>query len=409
MTRVMENVEGTDREHSRLVVGCMTGTSLDGLDVAVVRIGGRGLMMRAEVVRGASVSLGRLGPRLRAIAEQQPMTAGEIAELSHEFGGLHAVVIREVLRGERADLVVVHGQTVVHRPPVSWQMVNAAEIAQRVGSQVVFDLRAADLAAGGQGAPITPLADWVLFRGTRPRAIVNLGGFCNVTMLGGSMSVPDGRAGAVAAGRSAEHQNQREWERQIEREVDGIRGFDVCACNHVLDEVARRVLNVPFDRDGQAASAGRVEEGALKELRQLMRAQRESGRSLGTGDEVAGWVGRWAGNTRGEDLCATACRAIAMIVVDAVRGESAKDNACEIVLAGGGVRNRALVNELNTQAGAKVMTSAELGVEIEQREAVCMAVLGALSEDRVPITLPRVTGCHARVVAGTWARPQERP
>ena len=114
----------------------------------------------------------------------------------------------------RADLVVAHGQTVFHAPPASWQLLNAAPIARAVRAPVVFDLRQADLAAGGQGAPITPLADWIMLRAHGPaaagRAIVNLGGFCNVTIL------PSGAG------------------------PEGVRGMDVCPCNHLLDGVARR-------------------------------------------------------------------------------------------------------------------------------------------------------------------------
>src|ERR1051326_2708377 len=107
---------------TRLVAGCMTGTSIDSVDAALVRVEGKGLEMRAELVRGASRPLGELAPRLRKLADQEPMTAGEIATLSREFSLAHVPVLRELMGKDRADLIAVHGQTVCHRPPVSWQM-----------------------------------------------------------------------------------------------------------------------------------------------------------------------------------------------------------------------------------------------------------------------------------------------
>ena len=167
-----------------LIAGCMTGTSLDGLDAALVRVSGTDLSMRAEVVRAISRPLGRLARPLRRLAEQHPMTAGEVAVLSRDFALLHVKTLRELLGRERPALVSVHGQTVFHAPPVSWQLMNPAPIVEALDVPVVFDLRAADLARGGEGAPITPLADFVFFRSeTRTRMVVNLGGFCNVTLL----------------------------------------------------------------------------------------------------------------------------------------------------------------------------------------------------------------------------------
>jgi 1,6-anhydro-N-acetylmuramate kinase len=361
-----------------MVVGCMTGTSLDALDAALVRIHGNGLEMRAEFVRGVSRELGELGPRLRALAEQKPMTAGEIARLSREFALLHAAAIRDLLgvAGSRApDLITVHGQTVFHEPPASWQMFNGAVLAHELRTRVAFDLRAADLAAGGQGAPITPLADWIMFRSEKPTAVINLGGFCNVTLL------PASAMGDATV------------------QIGRIEGFDVCACNHLLDRIARDTLGREFDADGAAATSGRVKEDARRELADALVMQARAGRSLGTGDETGKWVERWAMRAEGKDLAATACAAIAGAIA------SRLGTVGDVLLAGGGARNRALAAALRrSMPGADVETTASRGVPIEIREAAAMAILGALCEDRVPITLPQVTHVPAPApVSGTWA------
>lgn len=379
-------------EH-RHIIGCMTGTSLDALDAALVRIEGRGLAMKATLAKAVSRPLGTIACPLRAFAEQSPMIAGEIARLAHEFSVLHAEVIAELRRsaGVEVDLVCAHGQTVFHRPPLSWQMLNGALVASRAGVPVVFDLRAADLAAGGQGAPITPIADLVLFSDPREnRAVVNLGGFCNFTLL---------PAGGNDAGEAA-------GETRTTAMLGAIRAGDVCACNHVLDTIARRVLGRPFDANGAAAVSGQVNDDALDDLVGVFAAQSRAGRSLGTGDEVASWVGRqWKGGSgvSGPHLCATACEAIADAAWRAITGHGLSVD--RVLLAGGGARNGGLARAFASIATCPVEECTRHGVPIEAREAVCFAVLGALCQDRVPITLAGVTGVAKAPLAGVWAWP----
>jgi anhydro-N-acetylmuramic acid kinase len=366
----------SEREDTRLIVGCMTGTSIDALDAAMVRVRGHGLGISCGFVRGVTRELGTLAAGLRAMADQEPLTAGAMARLSREFALLHGAAIRGLVGDERPALVCVHGQTVFHEPPVSWQMFNGPVLAREIGAPVVFDLRGADLAAGGQGAPITPLADWVMFRSPQPVAVVNLGGFCNATLL------PGHRPGRDAAA-----------------EIACIEGFDVCACNHLLDRVARQSLGRPFDENGAAALSGRVQDEARRELADALTVQARARRSLGTGDETGGWIERWAKRTNGPDLAATACAAIAGAIAPRLHSTGT------VLLAGGGARNRALAGALaRAMPEAAVESTASRGVPIEFREAVAMAVLGALCADRVPITLPRVTGVpEPAPISGVWA------
>jgi 1,6-anhydro-N-acetylmuramate kinase len=385
----------------RLAAGVMTGTSIDGIDAALVRIDGRALDMRATLVRHVSESLGDLQPRLRAAAAQHPMSAGEFARLAWDFGALHAEVIERLLadslsareragvragrsavalpRGERrVDLICVHGQTVFHQPPISWQLVNPAPIAARFDCPVVSDLRQADLAHGGQGAPITPIADWILFRdrqGNNSRAIVNLGGFCNVTILP--------VAGGVAA----------------------IDGFDVCACNQLLDALARQALNAAFDKDGAAARRGRPQQKAVAALRVALDHQRAGARrrSLGTGDEALAWLREFGSSVAPDDLAASAVQAVAQTILATLGPHKIE----QVILAGGGSRNTALRAAL--ESAGRVIDTSTLGVGIDAREAACFAVLGALCQDGVPITLPAVTGCREPApISGVWAHAHSR-
>ena len=361
---------------SRLVIGCMSGTSIDALDAALVDISGEGLAMQASVVRCASRPLGELAPRLRAIAEQEPFRAGEMADAARELGLLHLKLLRRLIGNDRVSFIAVHGQTVFHQPPVSWQLINPAPIAYGLGAPVVYDLRAADLSLGGQGAPITPLADFILFRSeSETRTFVNLGGFVNVTR--------------IHKGRDAA--DVKSW-------LGLVSGCDVCACNQLLDRLARDLLGVPFDRDGKAAAKGRVVKELQTTLHGLLRAQSVARRSLGTGDVLADWFKEYRHAPKPEDILRTACTAIAATIVTGRKSD-------RLILAGGGVKNKTLLDEIKARSSAAVSLSDEFGVPAAYREAIAMAVLGALCQDRVPITLSQVTGAVNPPVAGCWVIP----
>ncbi len=354
---------------ARRVVGCMTGTSLDAVDAALVVIEGEGVKMKGVMHSYGSRDLGALKPRLRAAASGVPLPASEFATLASELAKAHIEPIAEAIRDcptDRADLICLHGQTVFHQPPLSWQLINPAVVAHEFGCPVWHDLRAADLACGGQGAPITPLADWVLLRAKgESRSVVNLGGFCNVTHL------PDPEVAGIEA----------------------IRGGDVCACNHVLDAVARETIGEPFDKDGRMALAGKPERGAVNDLRELLAPQSGTGRSLGTGDEMEESIRAWIAGCKvtmaPQHIAASAVTALVIVI-----GEQVKDSDC-VLIAGGGCKNVALQQGLMAsvvfEMDKVMMDTGVLGIPVGYREAACFAVLAALCEDGVPITLPRIT------------------
>ena len=367
-------------EQTRLVLGAMTGTSIDGIDLAIARIEGAGLSMRATLVAERSAPLGLLAERLRAAANQLPMTAGEFAAIARDLGMLHAQESIELLRTAgipRIDLAALHGQTVFHRPPESWQLLNAHPVALALQCDVVFDLRGADLALGGQGAPLTPLADWVLFRTIHKRAIINLGGFANATFL----PADDGRTHA--------------------QQVAAIRGWDLCACNQLLDHAARLTIGKPFDAEGAVAATGTRNPSAFTELCALL-APRADGRSLGTGDEFFAWVDRHSLQLAPADLLATAADATGDVIGAALRASEVH----EAVVAGGGARHARLCAAIEGASNCKVTSSVDLGVPVSSREALEWAILGALAADGLDIALPDVTqrSSPELLPSGTWIR-----
>ncbi|MFM9179815.1 MAG: anhydro-N-acetylmuramic acid kinase [Phycisphaerales bacterium] len=364
-------------ERTRLVLGAMTGTSIDGIDLALVRVAGSGRAIRAETVATRSAGLGDLAPRLRAAATQVPMPAGDFARLALELGELHAREGRALLDAAgiaRIDLAAIHGQTVFHQPPASWQLINAHPVARALGCAVAFDLRGTDLAHGGEGAPLTPLADWVLFRTAHARAVVNLGGFANATVL--PPRGPDAEA-----------------------DVARVCGADLCACHQLLAHAARRALGRASDADGAAAARGTPDPSTVDALRTAL-APGDRPRSLGTGDERFSIVDRAAADLAPEDLLASVAAAVGASIGAAI----AASGAADAVLAGGGTRHRPLVAAIARAAQVPVAMSDAAGIPASHREAIGWAVLGALAQDGVPPSLPAVTGRagHPEVRAGAW-------
>ncbi len=246
-------------------------------------------------------------------------------------------------RPQANPLRPIHGQTVFHSPPLSTQLLNPWPTTKESAAMSFTTSRKRPIsAAAGQGAPITPAADWVLFSDRNEhRAILNLGGFSNLTLL-----PPAGQA-------------------------KRFRGADLYACNQILDAVARAALGSPYDTDGAAASRGQTDPAAAESLRRLLRAQSELGRSLGSGDECAEWITSLAVSLSPDNLAATAAHSVGRTIRDRVN-ELAPD--ARIFLAGGGIHNAALRHAIGTDE-----TTAALGIDPAAREAVCMAVLGAAS------------------------------
>ena len=360
----------------------MTGTSIDGdLDAALLAIEGNGLAMRATVVATRAWPLGALAEYLRRIASGAPLTAADFARVARAFGELHAEALAALASdaGVEPDLVVLHGQTIYHAPPLTWQLLDPWPAATRLGCRVRFDLRGANVAAGGQGAPITPLADFVLFGHPREaRVVLNLGGFANATLL------PPRSKGTSA-----------------------IRGFDACACNHLLDAVARTRLGRGYDADGAAARAGTPDDALVRAISHAIAPLGEAGasrRSLGTGDEALALVERTAPLVA-QDACRTVVEAIADALVRTVGAEAGADGA-PLLLAGGSARNAALRDAIARRWTGSVETTEEShGIGVSVREAAGMAVLGALADDGVRYALRAVTGAASRALDSALIEP----
>lgn len=373
-------------DRTRFIVGCMTGTSLDGLDAALVEIRGEGLGITARFIAMRSVPLGELREGLRRLASGIPTAAQEYPRAARRLGELHAQVIARLCgeampAGAALDFVVAHGQTIWHAPEqhLSWQLLDPWPIVRQLAVPVCCDLRQADLMAGGQGAPITPLSDWVMYRppvSQAPRLVVNLGGVCNVTQL-------------PAGG-----------------EAKDVRGYDVGPCNLLLDGLVRRLLpGRTFDEDGAMAATGTINDVMRVRLHAAPFYRRPQPRTTGREDFSDAWFDQLLAGLpchRPVDVLASAVDAIAADIADCAK---AMGKDAQIVLAGGGAHNHALVARIGHHSGVVPRLSDDLGIPIAAREAMGFAVLGALSQDGIPITLEQVTGARQPGRAGAWIYP----
>ncbi|MFO1049705.1 MAG: anhydro-N-acetylmuramic acid kinase [Geminicoccaceae bacterium] len=367
---------------TRVVAGLISGTSMDGIDVAVCRIGS-GEPRLLELLGARTVPWSpEVAARLRAA---HGAGALELARLNRLVGEAFAAAAEEVAReaGIGLDLVGSHGQTIAHEHGyTTLQLGEAAVLAERLGCPVVSDFRQNDIAAGGCGAPLVPIVDrWLL---ARPRAAVvalNIGGITNLTAI------------------PPREQPQRP-----------LIGFDCGPGNMILDELARRRTDgrESCDRDGRWAAAGEVDRVLLAELLADPALHAPPPRSFGQeqyGPEFCEALLARAAPADDRAWCglfATVSELTAQAVAAAYRDHVAPLlPAVELVASGGGVRNPDLMRRLAAaMAPVPVVASDARGLSADYKEAIAFALLASARVDGVPGNVPEVTGAARRVLLG---------
>ena len=375
------------------VVGLMSGTSGDGVDAALVDISGRGRSLKARTLATESLAYPRT-LQVRILTASVSGTVGDICHLNALLGEWFANTALQVIRRAKlrpADVALIgsHGQTVHHLPNgiqapgvgairSTLQIAEPAVIAERTGITTIANFRPRDIAAGGQGAPLTPLAHALLLKHSRrARLIVNLGGISNVTY------VPRGGG------------------------QEGVVAFDTGPANMVLDGLVTRLTNGRFlmDRDGKLATKGTVDARLLGKLLAHPFLSRRPPKS--TGREVFGpslidelvTIQQQQGLSI-EDLLATCSMWTAKAVGTARRW--IRDEVDEVIVGGGGIRNRAIMAHMGAVfAPVPVMTFDALGWESKAFEAVAFAVLAYLTATGQSGNLPAVTGAKHPALLGT--------
>ncbi|MFF5171054.1 anhydro-N-acetylmuramic acid kinase [Micromonospora sp. NPDC000089] len=372
------------------IVGLMSGTSYDGVDVVAgeFRLDSETLRLRPLGHRELTYP-DDLRAAIGALLPPAATTIEAVCRLDNRLGEVfaEAAAVGVELAGGTADAVVSPGQTVFHwvdggRVRGTLQLGAPARVAARVGVPVLHDLRSADVAAGGQGAPLVPAFDALLLdpaaapraaRGSDSaavRAALNLGGIANLTV--------------VAPGAP-------------------VLGYDVGPANALLDAAARRFLDRPCDVDGARAAAGRVHAGLLDLL--LAEPYYAAPPPKSTGKELfhAGYLDErlaQAGPVAPDDVLAT----LTELTARTVAAECDRHGVTEVIAAGGGVRNPTLLGRLAALGAGRwrLRVTDELGVPAQAKEAYAFALLGWLSWHGLPGAVPSVTGASRAAVLGSW-------
>jgi anhydro-N-acetylmuramic acid kinase len=368
----------------RLVVGLLSGTSADGTDAALCELSGDGEATRCTVRAFVTTPFSRaLRERIFRLGQAD---ASELCDLDVLLGeafadGARAVCDAAGVPLASVDLIGSHGQTAVHHPRsagrigATLQIGEPAVIAERTGRPVISDFRVRDVAAGGEGAPLVPLVDHLLFRSPSPgrrRALQNIGGIANVTLVG--------------------------------QRLDELVAFDNAPGNMPLDAVARAASagDDAYDVDGQRAARGRVDEVLLGELlRHPYLAQpppKSTGREEFGKSFVYPLLARFEGRT--DDLLATLTRFVAEAIARSYRdGLPALPH--EVYVSGGGAFNATLMSHLRAlMAPTPVLSLSALGVDPEAKEAIAFAVLANETLFGHAGNVPAVTGAAGPRVLG---------
>ena len=386
-----------------VVAGVMSGTSADGVDVAICRVAPplhEGGPPRLKVLGHKAFAYSAdVRAAVLAAMDAKRTSAAEMARLNWRLGELYADCIAATAAQLQVKLALVacHGQTIYHQAlgakylgasvRATWQTGEAAVIAERLQVPVVSDFRPADLAAGGQGAPLVPMLDYCLFRhATKNRVLLNLGGIANVTVLPASCG------------------------------IDGVMAFDTGPANMVIDATMLQLYGRAFDCGGAAAARGRALSPVLARLLQGKYFSALPPKSCGREEFGAAYTKTFVqacmlDGARKQDVIATATAFTAASIRDAyarfcwphLAQQAPLARATEMFVAGGGARNVTLMRMLTDDfaaLGVSVKPMEAAGIAAEAKEAVAFALLGWLTWHGLPGNVPSATGAKRAVVLG---------
>jgi anhydro-N-acetylmuramic acid kinase len=392
MTRVRKRVP---TEKTMTVAGMMSGTSADGIDVALVRITSGARETKINLLAHHAVPFSnQLRVAVLASMDAKSISTADLARLNWRLGIAYADAIRKTLKKHpvKIDLVGCHGQTIYHQPApalhagkkfaCTWQIGEMAMLAAETGVPVVANFRPADMAAGGQGAPLVPLLDFLMFRHpTRGRVLQNLGGIGNLTAITPGASLSD------------------------------IVAFDTGPANMVIDALTTRLFNKAYDRAGAIAATGKVLPAVLQASMRNPFFRRPPPKSAGREQFGIDFAIRFLDQCKAvgglpEDVIATATALTAHSITSAYTRfvkPLMKDAPVDFFISGGGARNKTLLALLRnslTPLGCEVAVIDRAGLPSQAKEAVAFALLAYETWRRRPGNVPAATGARRPAILG---------
>jgi anhydro-N-acetylmuramic acid kinase len=366
----------------RLIVGAMSGTSADGVDVALVNIAGQGLKMSAKLVRWIYQPFpGALRQAIHEIRAGTPMPISALAGVGREITVAYAQAVNELtsdgLEGGKIAAIAAHGQTLFHDPPDTIQWLDPSLLAAETNCAVVNDFRRADCAAGGQGAPLVPFADYLLFRDpAKNRVLLNIGGISNLTYIPAGAELSQIIAFDTGPGNCISDFLMRTfdpagtgWDEAGQRAAQGVPVYPLI---QIVLASPYFVAPPPKSTDGPAM------------IKLFTDAQTQLGRRHPI-----------------EYLLRSACLITADTILQSMR-QFLNPFPDEIIVSGGGTANATLMQMLRQPLGDLPIRSIdELGIPSGAKEAMAFALLGAATLDGVPANVPSATGARKAVVLGS--------
>ncbi len=349
-------------------IGLISGTSMDAIDVAICQFE----PFRLEFARSYPITDDLRSMYSRITANPGTVDLRDIGRLDALFGKTFADTALRALDDAgiaATDIIAIgsHGQTLWHEtdttPAFTWQIGDAHRIAALTGITTVADFRRKDIALGGQGAPLAPIVHRHLFAAAEPRAIVNLGGIANITLL-----------------------------------TEKILGHDTGPANALMDEWCLRHTGQPFDRNGQWAQQGNVLEELLSRLAADRYFALPAPKSTGREYFNSAWLEQHlSGNENTVDVQRTLAELTAITVANEIRRTDVK----EILVCGGGAKNTFLMDRLAANLpGCAVSDTSRYGLHPDFVEATAFALLAALTLSNLPGNIPGVTGASAEAILG---------
>jgi anhydro-N-acetylmuramic acid kinase len=377
------------------VAGIMSGTSADGIDVALVRISPGPQGSKIKLLDHHAVPFSRqLHEAVLASMDAKSISTAELARLNWHLGIAYADAVRQTLKKHpaRIDLVGCHGQTIYHQPTpaphagkkfaCTWQIGEMRMLAAETRVPVVSNFRPADMVAGGQGAPLVPLLDFMMFRHpARGRVLQNLGGIGNLTAIPPAASLTD------------------------------LIAFDTGPANMVIDALTGMLFGKPYDRGGALSARGSALPSVLEVAMRDPFFRRKPPKSAGREEFGAAFVTRFleqckAASTLPEDVIATATSLTARSITAAYARfvkPLMKDASVDFLVSGGGARNETLIKMLQhslTPLGCRVATTDRAGLPAQAKEAVAFALLAYETWHRRPGNVPAATGASRLAILG---------
>lgn len=382
-------------KQDKLVVGLMSGTSMDGIDAALVRIIGNGLDTKINLLNFQTYPYpDQLRAKLLHLAQPGNGTVDEICQMNFVIGECFAEAVHNICRAsklqlQQVDLIGSHGQTIHHLPDgkiifdkkirATLQLGEPSVIANRTGIVTVANFRSADMALQGQGAPLVPYFDYLMFHSEKlNRIILNVGGIANLTIL-----IKNGAMHDVIA-------------------------YDTGPGNMVIDALMKRFYHKEYDDNGLTASRGKISEELLSNLLAHPFFSKPIPKSTGREEFGASFVNaamECANNLRLslEDSIATATELTPRTIFESLKlTRLATDEIDELVISGGGSHNDAIMRSLKKYfSRTSVLLSDRFNIPVDAKEAICFAVLANETISGHSGNLPSVTGADRPAILGT--------